>query len=316
MQIAVQMDPLKKLHQESDSSLVLANEAQNRGYKIFMYQPNQLSLKNNQVFALLCSLKIIKEKNKYKFKSGPKKNTNLSKMNVILMRQDPPFNLNYITATYLLEHLNPKTIIINNPLSVRNAPEKLYVTFFKHLMPPTLISQDVNQIKKFLKKYKENIVKPLYEKGGKGIYKISLKDKNLAKKLNIKIKKEKLPLIIQKFLPEVKYGDKRIILFDGKPVGSMKRIPAINKIRANLSQGGSAHKSPLTKRDKYICKEISPWLKKTGLFFAGIDIIGNYLTEINITSPTGIVEINQLENKNLEKIFWDMIEKKLKKRQN
>ena len=311
MQIAIQMDPLERLHQESDSSLVLANEAQNRGHKIFMYQPNQLSLKDHQVFALLCSLKIIKKKNKYEFKLGPQKNTNLSKMNVILMRQDPPFNLSYITATYLLEHLNPKTIIINDPQSVRSAPEKLYVTFFKHLIPPTLISQNVNQIKKFIKQYNESIIKPLYEKGGKGIFKISLKDKNLDKKLNTVVKKEKLPLIVQKFLPEVKYGDKRIILFNGKPVGSMKRIPAVNEIRANLSQGGSAHKSPLTKKDKYICKEIGPWLKKTGLFFAGIDIIGNYLTEINVTSPTGIVEINQLENTNLEKKFWNLVEKKI-----
>ena len=154
-------------------------------------------------------------------------------------------------------------------------------------------------------------IKPLYEKGGKGIFKISLKDKNLDKKLNTVVKKEKLPLIVQKFLPEIKYGDKRIILFNGKPVGSMKRIPAVNEIRANLSQGGSAHKSSLTKRDKYICKEIGPWLKKTGLFFAGIDIIGNYLTEINVTSPTGIVEINQLENTNLEKKFWNLVEKKI-----
>ena len=314
MQIAIQMDPLDKLHQESDSSLILANEAQKRGNKIFIYQTDQLSLINDQVFALLNPLKLIKKKNKYQFKLGPSKNINLSKMDIVLMRQDPPFNLNYITATYILEHLYPKTIVINNPESVRNAPEKIYVTFFKHLMPPTLISENVNQIKKFVKQYKEVIIKPLYEKGGKGIFKINLKDRNITKKINTALKKEKLPVISQKYLSEIKEGDKRIVLFDGNPVGAMARIPTKKEIRANLSQGGIAQKCSINQRDKYICKQIKPWLKKNGLFFAGIDIIGKYLTEINVTSPTGIVEINQLENTNLEKEFWNLIEKKIKRR--
>ena len=309
LQIAIQMDPLNKLHLESDSSLVLAKEAQNRGYKIFIYEPKDLTLKDNQLFANASLLKIEKRK-KYVFKKRKKNIINLSSINVLLIRQDPPFNINYITTTYLLEHLNSKTLIINNPKSVRDAPEKLHVTYFKNLTPPTLISQDEIQIKKFIKKYKNLIVKPLYEKGGKGIFKITSSDKNINKKIQDILKKEKLPIIVQKYISQIKEGDKRVILLDGNPVGIMKRVPAKNELRANLSRGGTAKKTILTIKDKFICKKLKPWLKKEGIFFAGIDIIGNYLTEINVTSPTGIVEINQLENAQLEKKFWDLIEKK------
>jgi len=310
LQIAIQMDPLNKLHYESDSTLVLATEAQNRGHKIFIYEPKDLILKDGQLLANAITLKIIKKK-KYFFKKGKKKIIDLSSINVLLVRQDPPFNINYITATYLLEHLNPKTLIINNPKSIRDAPEKLYVTNFKNLTPPTLISQDVHEIKKYIKKHRNLIVKPLYEKGGKGIFKISSNDKNITKKIQNILKKENLPLVIQKYISQIKEGDKRIILINGNPVGKMKRIPAKNEVRANLSQGGAAEKTILTARDKFICKKLKSWLRKEKIFFAGIDIIGNYLTEINITSPTGIVEINGLENIKVEKIFWDLIKKKL-----
>ena len=310
LRIAIQMDPLNKLHHESDSSLMLAKEAQSRGHKIFIYEPKDLTLIDNQLFANAALLKIEK-KNKYTFKKGKYCIINLSSINVLLIRQDPPFNINYITATYLLEHLSPKTLIINNPKSIRNAPEKLYVTHFKNLTPPTLISQDEIEIKKFIKKHKSLIVKPLYEKGGKGIFKINSNEKNLDKKIKNTLKKEKLPIVVQKYIPQVKEGDKRIILLDGNPVGIMKRIPRKNEVRANLSRGGTAEKAVFSTRDKFICKKLKPWLKKEGIFFAGIDIIGNYLTEINITSPTGIVEINNLENIKLEEKFWGLIEKKL-----
>jgi len=310
LRIAIQMDPLNKLHHESDSSLILAKEAQNRGHKIFIYEPKDLTLIDNQLFANVSSLKIEK-KNKYTFKKGKCCIINLSSINVLLIRQDPPFNINYITATYLLEHLSPKTLIINNPKSIRNAPEKLHVTHFKNLTPPTLISQDEIEIKKFIKKHKNLIVKPLYEKGGKGIFKITLSEKNLDKKIKNTLKKEKLPIVIQKYIPQVRQGDKRIILLDGNPVGIMKRIPTKNEIRANLSRGGRAEKTVFSKKDKFICKKLKPWLKKEGIFFSGIDIIGNYLTEINVTSPTGIVEINNLENIKIEKKFWNLVEKKL-----
>ena len=308
--IAIQMDPLNKLHHESDSSLILAKEAQNRGYKIFIYEPKDLFLKDNLLFANASTLKIFKKK-KYIFRQGKKKIINLSKINVLLIRQDPPFNINYITATYLLEHLDSKTLIINNPKSIRDAPEKLHVTYFKNLTPATLISQNEIEIKKFIKKHKNLIVKPLYEKGGKGIFKINSNDKNINKKIQNILKKEKLPIVVQKYIPQIKEGDKRVILLDGNPVGIMKRVPAKNELRANLSRGGTAERTTLTTRDKFIYKKLKPWLKKEGIFFAGIDIIGNYLTEINVTSPTGIVEINQLENTQLEKKFWDLIEKKL-----
>ena len=304
------MDPLNKLHHESDSSLILAKEAQNRGHKIFIYEPKDLTLIDNQLFANVSSLKIEK-KNKYTFKKGKCCIINLSSINVLLIRQDPPFNINYITATYLLEHLSPKTLIINNPKSIRNAPEKLHVTHFKNLTPPTLISQDEIEIKKFIKKHKSLIVKPLYEKGGKGIFKITSSEKNLDKKIKNTLKKEKLPIVIQKYIPQVRQGDKRIILLDGNPVGIMKRIPTKNEIRANLSRGGRAEKTAFSTKDKFICKKLKPWLKKEGIFFSGIDIIGNYLTEINVTSPTGIVEINNLENIKIEKKFWNLVEKKL-----
>ena len=309
LRIAIQMDPLNKLHHKSDSSLIIAKEALNRGHKVFIYEPKDLTLKDNQLFANISSLKILK-KRKVFFKKGKKKNTNLSLMNILLIRQDPPFNINYITATYLLEHLNPKTLIINNPKSIRDAPEKLHVTYFKKLTPPTLISQNEIEIKKYIRKHKNVIVKPLYEKGGKGIFKIDSIEKNSNEKIKNILKKEKMPIVIQKYIPQVKYGDKRIILFDGNPVGSMKRVPAKNEVRANLSRGGTAKKTTLTSRDKLICKKLKSWLKKEKIFFAGIDIIGNYLTEINITSPTGIVEINKLENTKIEKKFWDLIEKK------
>ena len=311
LQIAIQMDPLNKLHYESDSTLVLAIEAQNRGHKIFIYEPKDLILKDGQLLANAISLKIIKKK-KIFFKKGKKKVIDLSSINILLVRQDPPFNINYITTTYLLEHLHPKTLIINNPKSIRDAPEKLHVTYFKNLTPLTLISQDEIEIKKFIKKHKNLIVKPLYEKGGKGIFKITSNEKNLDKKIKNTLKKEKLPIVVQKYIPQVKEGDKRIILLDGNPVGIMKRMPTKNEVRANLSRGGTAEKTTFTKRDKFICKKLKPWLKKEEIFFAGIDIIGNYLTEINVTSPTGIVEINNLENTKLEKNFWDLIEKKLK----
>ena len=304
------MDPLNKLHYESDSTLVLAIEAQNRGHKIFIYEPKDLILKDGRLFANAISLKIIKKK-KIFFKKGKKKVIDLSSVDILLVRQDPPFNINYITATYLLGHLHPKTLIINNPKSIRDAPEKLHVTYFKNLTPSTLISQDEIEIKKFIKKHKNLIVKPLYEKGGKGIFKINSKENNLDKKIKNTLKKEKLPIVVQKYIPQVKEGDKRIILLDGNPVGIMKRIPRKNEVRANLSRGGTAEKAVFSTRDKFICKKLKPWLKKEGIFFAGIDIIGNYLTEINITSPTGIVEINNLENIKLEEKFWGLIEKKL-----
>ena len=310
LRIAIQMDPLNKLHHESDSSLILANEAQIRGHKIFIYEPKDLILKDGQLVAKASLLKISKKK-KYIFKTDKKKILKLSTVNILLVRQDPPFNINYITSTYLLDHLK-KTLIVNNPKSIRDAPEKLHVTYFKNLTPPTLISQDLLEIKKYIKKHKNLIVKPLYEKGGKGIFKITSSDGNINKKVQSILKKENLPIVIQKYIPQVKDGDKRVILIDGNPVGIMKRVPAKNEIRANLSRGGTAEKTNLTNRDKFICKKLKPWLKKEKIFFAGIDIIGNYLTEINITSPTGIVEINSLENIKIEKKFWDLIEKKIK----
>jgi glutathione synthase len=234
-------------------------------------------------------------------------------MDVILVRQDPPFNINYITATYLLEKLSDKVLIINNPKHIRDYPEKLSMFDFNKIIPPTLVSSDLQEILQFNKKNKVSIIKPLYGNGGEGIEKIDSNKVRNKKLVNNLLKKYKLPIIVQKFIKEITLGDRRIILIDGEYVGSVARIPAKNSIKANFHAGGLAKKTNLVFRDKKICNLLKPFLKKKGLFFVGIDTIGNYLTEINVTSPTGIQEINRLNNIKIEELFWNKIEKKLKK---
>jgi glutathione synthase len=252
--------------------------------------------------------------NKTKFFSLKKiKKMNLNSMDVVLVRQDPPFNMNYITATYLLEKLSDKVLVINNPKHIRDYPEKLSMFDFDKIIPPTLVSGDLQEILQFNKKNKISIIKPLYGNGGEGIEKIDSNKARNKKLVNNLLKKYKLPIIVQKFIKEISLGDRRIILIDGEYVGSVARIPAKNSIKANFHAGGSAKKTNLVFRDKKICSLLKPFLKKKGLFFVGIDTIGNYLTEINVTSPTGIQEINQLNNIKIEELFWDKIEKKLKK---
>ena len=309
--IAIQMDPLESINIKSDSTYILALEAQKRGYRLFHYLPENLIYENGRVCALGNIFKLFPNK-KIFFKKFQTQKIFLDDYDVILVRQDPPFNMSYITATYLLEKVSNKTLILNNPKSIRDNPEKLSMFNFKSVIPPTLISKNIEQCFNFQKKYKKTIIKPLYGNGGEGISKLEGINVVLKRKILKLINKYKQPIVIQKYLSEIKEGDRRIILIDGEYVGSVARIPKKGSVTANFHTGGTAKKVGLIRRDKKICNILKPFLKKNKLFFTGIDIIGNYLTEINVTSPTGIQEINRLNGARLEKFFWDRVEKKLR----
>ncbi|NBP31262.1 MAG: glutathione synthase [Candidatus Fonsibacter lacus] len=309
--IAIQMDPLESINIKSDSTYILALEAQKRGYRLFHYLPENLIYENGRVSALGNVFKLFPNK-KIFFKKYQTQKIFLDDYDVILVRQDPPFNMSYITATYLLEKVSNKTLILNNPKSIRDNPEKLSMFNFKSVIPPTLISKNIEQCFNFQKKYKKTIIKPLYGNGGEGISKLEGINVVLKRKILKLINKYKQPIVMQKYLSEIKEGDRRIILMDGEYVGSVARIPKKGSVTANFHTGGTAKKVGLIRRDKKICNILKPFLKKNKLFFTGIDIIGNYLTEINVTSPTGIQEINRLNGARLEKFFWDRVEKKLR----
>ena len=309
--IAIQMDPLESINIKSDSTYILALEAQKRGYRLFHYLPENLIYENGRVSALGNVFKLFPNKKVF-FKKYQTQKIFLNDYDVILVRQDPPFNMSYITATYLLEKVSNKTLILNNPKSIRDNPEKLSMFNFKSVIPPTLISKNIEQCFNFQKKYKKTIIKPLYGNGGEGISKLEGINVVLKRKILKLINKYKQPIVMQKYLSEIKEGDRRIILMDGEYVGSVARIPKKGSVTANFHTGGTAKKVGLIRRDKKICNILKPFLKKNKLFFTGIDIIGNYLTEINVTSPTGIQEINRLNGARLEKFFWDRVEKKLR----
>ena len=311
LKIALQMDPLEKLDLKGDSTFILGLEAIKRGFELYFYSPSDLIYKNNNVYAKAKILDLAFENGKETFNYGKVKILKLSSLDVILMRQDPPFNMSYITATHILEKIASQTLILNNPFHVRNAPEKIFVTEFSKFMPETLITRETNEIIKFKNKNKNIIIKPLYGNGGEGVFYIKDNDSNFNVIIENFLNSNEEQFIIQSYIPEVKKGDKRIILIDGEVVGAINRIPAKNENRSNMHVGGKPIKTSLNKNDKLICDTISPHLKAKGLFFVGIDVIGNYLTEINVTSPTGIREINRLNKTNIEKIFWDKTLKKL-----
>jgi glutathione synthase len=309
--IAIQMDPLESINIKSDSTYILALEAQKRGYRLFHYLPENLIYENERLSALGNVFKLFPNK-KIFFKKFKTQKIFLDECDVILVRQDPPFNMSYITATYLLEMVSDKTLILNNPKSIRDNPEKLSMFNFKNIIPPTLISKNIEQCFNFQKKYKKTIIKPLYGNGGEGISKLEGTNTLLKRKILKLISRYKQPIVMQKYLKEIKEGDRRIILIDGEYVGSVARIPKKGSVTANFHTGGSAKKIGLVRRDKKICSILKSFLKKNKLFFVGIDVIGNHLTEINVTSPTGIQEINKLNRVKLEEFFWDRVEKKLR----
>jgi len=310
--VAIQMDHISSIDIKTDSTYILALEGQRRGHTILHYEVKDLFLENNVLYANTQKL-ILRKNEKNFYELLPVKKTKLKDVDIFLMRQDPPFNMNYITATHLLEKLEPNVFILNNPSSVRNSPEKLLVTKFNKLMPPTLISSDEKEISNFRKKYKDIVIKPLFGNGGESIIRVKNNDQNFSSIIEILKKMYEEPLMIQQFIKEVTKGDKRIILLDGEILGAINRIPAKGEIRANMHVGARPVKTKLSKEEVEICNVIGPELKKKKLFLVGIDVIGGkYLTEINVTSPTGLQEINKYEKKRCEIDIWNYIEKAIK----
>ena len=307
--IAIQMDDIKTIDYDYDSSFMIGLEGQKRNYELFVYHPNDLFLDLGIVKANGFYIELIDQDTDYFKLISDKIEIELAEFSFIFLRQDPPFNMHYITSTYLLDCLPKNTIVINNPTSVRNCAEKILPFKFKEFMPPTLISQKVDDIKIFLNIHKDIITKPLYGNGGEGIHRS--KDGHLEG-LDTDKQYFELPIMAQKYIPEIINGDRRIIFIDGDYVGSVARIPSKGSIKANFHAGGVAKKTELVYRDKEIVETIGKELKELDLFFVGIDIIGNYLTEINVTSPTGIKQINKLNNVKLEQVFWDKLEAKYK----
>ncbi|MAI06148.1 MAG: glutathione synthase [Alphaproteobacteria bacterium TMED87] len=310
LSVAIQMDPVESIDLQCDSTYLIALEAKKRNYRLFHYTPSSLSLRNNKLIARANVLRINYNNHK-NILLGEQTYIDLEDMDIVLMRQDPPFNMSYITATYLLEKITNKTLVINDPTGVRNSPEKLLVTNFKDFIPSTLISSDFNEIKNFRSLYKDIIVKPLYGNGGSGVFHLTADDENLSSLIEFFTSFSQEPLIVQEYIPEVRLGDKRIILIDGHPIGAINRIPPKGEARSNMHVGGQAEKIELNDVDKSICEAIGDELRNRGLFFAGIDVIGNFLTEINVTSPTGIQEINRFDGIQVEKLFWNNLEKKI-----
>jgi len=311
--VAIQMDPLERIDIDADSTFAIALEAQRRGHALFHYLPQDLAFDQGRVSARTQPFQVRRERGNH-FSIGDPVTLDLATLDVVLMRQDPPFDMAYITATHLLEHVQKDVLVINDPVQVRNAPEKLFVTHFAEIMPPTLITARPERVAEFRARHGAIVVKPLYGNGGSGVFHIRPDDENLNALLELFTHISREPIIAQRYLPAVRDGDKRIILIDGEPRGAVNRVPAKGEARANLHVGGRAEKATLTKRDLEICAAIGPTLKARGLVFVGIDVIGDYLTEINVTSPTGIQEIDRFDGVSLESEIWDAIERRHKAR--
>ena len=305
--VAIQMDPVEGINIDADSTFALALEAQARGHRLYHYLPPHLSFAHDRVRARARALTVRREKGNHAT-PGPFEMIDLAQMDVVLMRQDPPFDMAYITATHLLEHIHPRTLVVNDPAHVRNAPEKLFVTHFPDLMAPTLITADRAEIAAFRGEHKDIIIKPLFGNGGAGVFHVAPGDENLNALVEMFTSLSREPIVVQRYLPEVRAGDKRIILVDGEPAGAVLRVPVKGEARANLHAGATPVKTTLTAREREICAAIGPVLAARGLVFVGIDVIGDYLTEINVTSPTGIQEINRFDGTCIEARIWDAIE--------
>jgi glutathione synthase len=310
LNIAVQMDPIERINIAGDSTFALLLEAQARGHKIFYYTPERLSLAGGTIVAEAQPLEVRDEVGNH-FTLGERRRMDLgSEVDVVLLRQDPPFDLAYITTTHLLERIHPQTLVVNDPASVRNSPEKLFVMQYPHLMPDTLITRDRGEIEAFRKQHGDVVMKPLYGNGGAAVFKVAQKDPNFGSLFDLFSVTFREPWVVQRFLPRVTEGDKRIILVDGVAMGAVNRVPAENDIRSNMVRGGAARETDLTPREREICQTIGPELKKRGLIFVGIDVIDGNLTEINVTSPTGLRAIHKLGGPDLAAAIWDAIERK------
>ena len=310
MKIAFQMDPIGVVDVDADSSFRLAEEAQARGHELFYYGPDQLAYQQGKITARGQDMTVQRVPGDPAI-LGNMREVDLTEMDVVWLRQDPPFDMHYITSTHLLDRLAPETLVVNNPFWVRNYPEKLLVLDFPHLTPPTTIARDLDTIRAFKAVHDDIILKPLYGNGGAGVFRLDANDRNLSSLYELFTGFSREPLIVQKFLPAVANGDKRVILVDGAPVGAINRVPAKGETRSNMHVGGCPEKVGLTDRDREICAAIGPLLKEKGQVFVGIDVIGDYLTEINVTSPTGIQELERFDNVNIAAKIWDAIEMRL-----
>ena len=309
MKIAFQMDPIESVDINADSSFRLAEEAQARGHTLFFYSPDKLAYEEGRITARGHDMTVRRVQGNH-VDLGAERQVDLSEFDVVWLRQDPPFDMHYITSTHLLDRLAPGTLVVNDPFWVRNYPEKLLVLEFHDLTPPTTIARDLDTIKAFKHKHGDVILKPLYGNGGAGVFRLDANDRNLTSLHELFIGFSREPLIVQKFLPDVSNGDKRVILVDGAPVGAINRVPAAGETRSNMHVGGRPEKIGLSERDLEICAKIGPLLKEKGQVFVGIDVIGDYLTEINVTSPTGIQELERFDGINVAERIWQAIEAK------
>lgn len=309
LRVAVQMDPIHSVNMNADSTFALMLEAQGRGHALWHYHAKDLAFAGGRLTARAQPVTVRREAGNHAT-LGPDEELDLGAMDVVLMRQDPPFDMAYITATHLLEHIHPKTLVVNDPASVRNAPEKLFVLKFPELMPETLVTADRRRIAAFREQHGDIIIKPLFGNGGAGVFHLRPDDPNMAALIEMFTERSREPLMVQRYVPAVREGDKRIILVDGVAMGAINRVPAKGEARSNMHVGGTPTKTTLTDREREICAAIGPELKARGMIFVGIDVIGGYLTEINVTSPTGLQEIARFDGTHLEQAIWDAIEAK------
>jgi glutathione synthase len=307
LRVAFQMDPIGSVNIRADSTFRLAEAAQARGHELFYYTPDRLVFRDGRVLARGWPLTVRRVEGDH-YSLGPEAEVDLGGWDVVWLRQDPPFDMAYITTTHILEHIHPRTLVVNDPFWVRNSPEKLLVLRFPHLTPPTMIARDLAAIRSFKAAHGDVILKPLYGNGGAGVFRLDPSDRNLAALHELFTGFSREPLIVQKYLPEVSAGDKRVILVDGEAAGAINRVPQPGETRSNLHAGGRAEKVALTDRDREICAEIGPVLREKGLVFVGIDVIGDWLTEINVTSPTGIQELERFDGIDVAGRIWDAIE--------
>ena len=310
LKVAIQMDPIAPINIDADSTFRIAEEAQKRGHSLFYYTPDRLAYQEGRITARGWPLEVRRVKGDH-FSLGEEQEVDLSTFDVVWLRQDPPFDMGYITTTHLLDRIHPKTLVVNDPFWVRNYPEKLLVLEFPDLTPPTAIARDLPTLRAFREKHGDIILKPLYGNGGAGVFKLTSGDGNLASLYEMFTGINREPLIVQKYLPAVSQGDKRVILVDGEPVGAINRVPAQGETRSNMHVGGRPEKVGLTDRDREICARIGPLLREKGQIFVGIDVIGDYLTEINVTSPTGLQELQRFDGTNVAGLIWDAIEARL-----
>jgi glutathione synthase len=311
LKVAVQMDHISTVNITGDTTFALSLEAQKRGHELYHYTPDRLSMRDGVVSARVEKMEVRDIKGDH-YTLGEPVRRDLSEMDVVLLRQDPPFDMNYITTTHLLERIHPKTLVVNDPAWVRNSPEKIFVTEFPDLMPETLITKDLQEVLEFRREFGDIILKPLYGNGGAGVFHLADGDRNLTSLLEMFGQLFREPFIAQRYLKDVRAGDKRIILIDGEPVGAINRVPSETDARSNMHVGGRAEQSKLTAREQEICARIGPSLKERGFILVGIDVIGDYMTEINVTSPTGIREIQRFDGTNIAALFWDAVEAKRK----